>query len=229
MVVKVRNPASVQSIERGLSILEALSCEVEGLGITALARRTNLPVSTVHRLLSVFVKRGYILRGCQGRSYRLKTGILGLGLLPASLFCEVYQIICKQFAARINGGDVDEVFVKIASHSFSVKADRKSTASGAFLVPELRDGSVSCDGAEGIDGCLRVGPAHEEALYRLDTIERIQCICLPINSGGFGNGGDRIGAGGLGRFSQGKVVSILSDIETAREKIELKDDQDFAS
>lgn len=229
MLVKVRDPASVQSIERGLSILEALSCEVEGLGITALARLTNLPASTVHRLLSVFVKRGYIFRDCQRRSYRLKTGILGLGLLPAALFCEVYQIICKQFAARINGGEVDEVFVRIASRSFSVKADRKSVENGALLVPELRDGCFPCNCTAGVDGCSRVGPGHEEALYRLDTIERVQCICLPINSGGFGNGRDRIGAGGLGRFSRGKVVSILSDIETARGKIELKDDRSIVS
>jgi DNA-binding IclR family transcriptional regulator len=50
----------VQSIERVLDIIEALSTEQGGLGVTELARRIGLHKSTAHRLLSTLAQRGYV-------------------------------------------------------------------------------------------------------------------------------------------------------------------------
>ena len=44
--------ATVQSIDRALSIIEALAGEKEGLGVTEISTRVGLHKSTVHRLLS---------------------------------------------------------------------------------------------------------------------------------------------------------------------------------
>src|SRR5438105_7369008 len=50
----------VQSLTRGLSILEALAETEGGLTLTDLAHRVTLPASTAHRLLSTLQRMGYV-------------------------------------------------------------------------------------------------------------------------------------------------------------------------
>lgn len=50
----------VQSLTRGLNILEALSKAEGGLTLTDVAHRATLPLSTAHRLLSTLEKKGYV-------------------------------------------------------------------------------------------------------------------------------------------------------------------------
>jgi IclR family acetate operon transcriptional repressor len=50
----------VQSLTRGLSILDALAKSGGGLTLTDVAQRVQLPPSTTHRLLSTLEKMGYI-------------------------------------------------------------------------------------------------------------------------------------------------------------------------
>ena len=54
--------ATVQSIDRALSIVEALAGEKEGLGVTEISTRVGLHKSTVHRLLSALGERGYVVQ-----------------------------------------------------------------------------------------------------------------------------------------------------------------------
>src|SRR5262247_3902903 len=51
---------SVQSVDRALDILEALASSEGEVSITSLAHRTSLHVSTVHRLLTTLLRRGYV-------------------------------------------------------------------------------------------------------------------------------------------------------------------------
>lgn len=51
---------SVQSVDRALDLLEALTAAEGEVSITALASRTKLHVSTVHRLLATLLRRGYV-------------------------------------------------------------------------------------------------------------------------------------------------------------------------
>src|SRR5689334_7371226 len=53
--------AQVQSLTRGLSILECLARTEGGLTLTDIAQRVQLPPSTTHRLLSTLEKMGYVL------------------------------------------------------------------------------------------------------------------------------------------------------------------------
>ena len=53
-------PGQVQSLTRGLSILEALAKSDGGLTLTDLANRAQLPASTTHRLLSTLERMGYV-------------------------------------------------------------------------------------------------------------------------------------------------------------------------
>jgi IclR family transcriptional regulator, acetate operon repressor len=60
----------VQSLTRGLSILECLSLAEGGLTLTDIGQRVHLPPSTVHRLLATLEKMGYVYQaGELGRWY----------------------------------------------------------------------------------------------------------------------------------------------------------------
>lgn len=50
----------VQSLTRGLNILEALAKAEAGISLTDIAHRVDLPTSTTHRLLSTLEKMGYV-------------------------------------------------------------------------------------------------------------------------------------------------------------------------
>jgi IclR family acetate operon transcriptional repressor len=54
--------AQVQSLTRGLSILEGLARAEGGLTLTELAQRVDLPPSTAHRLLSTLERMGYVFQ-----------------------------------------------------------------------------------------------------------------------------------------------------------------------
>jgi DNA-binding IclR family transcriptional regulator len=60
---------AVQVLDRALDLIELLSLERSGLGVTELGGRLSLHKSTVHRLLSALAERGYIEKD-DGR-YRL--------------------------------------------------------------------------------------------------------------------------------------------------------------
>jgi IclR family acetate operon transcriptional repressor len=60
----------VQSLTRGLSLLEALARAEGGLTLTDLAQRVELAPSTAHRLLATLEKMGYVYQGGElGRWY----------------------------------------------------------------------------------------------------------------------------------------------------------------
>ena len=58
-----RSVGHVQSLTRGLSLLEALAAAEGGLTLTTVAQKTSLPASTAHRLLSTLEKMGYVYQG----------------------------------------------------------------------------------------------------------------------------------------------------------------------
>lgn len=62
---------SVQSIDRVLDILEALSASPQGMALSELAAATSLHASTAHRLLASLVARGYVRKDGESGKYRL--------------------------------------------------------------------------------------------------------------------------------------------------------------
>lgn len=67
----------VQSVDRVLDIIEVLSTEHDGIGVTAIANRVGLHKSTAHRLLATLAARGYVVKTAEG-NYRI-----GLKLIEA--------------------------------------------------------------------------------------------------------------------------------------------------
>lgn len=74
---------SVQSLDRALDLLEALAAAESEVGVSDLAERVSLHVSTAHRLLAVLVSRGYARRTATGR-YGLGPRLLRLATAAAS-------------------------------------------------------------------------------------------------------------------------------------------------
>lgn len=62
---------NVQTLDRALDIIELLSTEKEGMGVTEIGQRTGLHKSTVHRLLNSLAERGYIERDPRYGNYKL--------------------------------------------------------------------------------------------------------------------------------------------------------------
>ncbi len=56
----------IQVIDRAFDILETLTMEKEGLGVTEIGNRIGLHKSTVHRILTTMVKRGYVEKNTYG-------------------------------------------------------------------------------------------------------------------------------------------------------------------
>jgi DNA-binding IclR family transcriptional regulator len=70
---------TVQSLVRGLSILEALSdFSVRGATLQDIAERTHLSPSTAHRLLATMVEAAYVTRGRSRNSYVLGHRIIAV-------------------------------------------------------------------------------------------------------------------------------------------------------
>lgn len=69
---------SVQSVDRALTLLEALAQAGAPVGVGELAERTGLPQGTAHRLLQGLQQRGYV-RHDRSRKYSVGTAALRLG------------------------------------------------------------------------------------------------------------------------------------------------------
>jgi IclR family acetate operon transcriptional repressor len=77
--VKSPHRGSIQSVDRALSLLEALAEAGGEASLTDLSRRTQLNVSTCHHLLSTLVNWGYVAKVPGRRSYALGARVLYLG------------------------------------------------------------------------------------------------------------------------------------------------------
>lgn len=69
----------VPGLERGLRILSEFNRQDAVLSAPELARRLDIPRSTVFRLLSTLETQGFVERDAGGRDYRLGLGVLRLG------------------------------------------------------------------------------------------------------------------------------------------------------
>ncbi len=62
---------SIQSVDRAISLLEAIAEAGGETTLTELSHRTRLNISTCHHLLSTLVQRGYVAKVPVRRSYAL--------------------------------------------------------------------------------------------------------------------------------------------------------------
>ncbi len=68
-----------RSLEHGISILESFTIDSPELGVSELSRLLGLTKSTVHRLVTTLVKRGYLTQDGETRKYRLSLRMYEVG------------------------------------------------------------------------------------------------------------------------------------------------------
>jgi IclR family acetate operon transcriptional repressor len=89
-------------LERTLGILELLSRHGEGLELTTIADRLNMPRSAAHRLLNDLVRVGYVRQPREQGRYMLTTKLtsLGLSFLSQSGIVDVAQPLLDSLAEK---------------------------------------------------------------------------------------------------------------------------------
>lgn len=88
-------------IEKAFAIIELLADHPAGLSVSAIAGRTEQPVSGVHRTLHELIRLGYVRQVQDGGDYALsvKFPALGLGFLGRGGITDVAQPIMDRLAA----------------------------------------------------------------------------------------------------------------------------------
>ena len=114
--------SQVQSLTRGLSILECLGLAEGGLTLTDIGQRVHLPPSTVHRLLATLEKMGYVYQaGEQGRWY---VGVQGFSVGSSFLASRDFIAQSHPFMRRLMDQSGETVNLAILDGTEAVFVDQ---------------------------------------------------------------------------------------------------------
>lgn len=141
-----KNENTVQSLDRAIEILEMLTHEKNGFGITALAQKTALHKSTVHRLLKTLMHHGYVERDPESDNYRL--GMKILYLASAILDRMDIRLLAKPFLEKLSYETREVVHLAILDEGETVYIDKvESSDSSIRMYSQIgKRGPVHCTG-----------------------------------------------------------------------------------
>ena len=207
--------SAVTSIDKALEVCEVLSGMPRGVSLSDLARAVRQPASTVHRLLAVLKKRGYVRQDDETQRYGLTLKMLDLSfksLGQSELRLHAYPIMreyvlrtpYRGFIAIPASGEVtyvwsagpDEVAMRtvygkeMPGHCAIYFSPRQATRRLSCL-RLAAPGELSKPEAT----VIRLGPPPVEP----DALQRLFCVCAPVRDytgqevarvGVFGHGAD---------------------------------------
>lgn len=210
-----RLAGTLTSIEKALEVCEVLSGMPRGMSLSDLARALRQPASTVHRLLGVLKRRGYVRQDDETQRYGLTLKMLDLSfrsLGQSELRLHAYPIMREYvlrtphrgFIAIPAGGEVtyvwstgpDEVAMRTvygkempghcAIYFSSRQATRRLSCLKLAAPSELSKPEATV---------VRLGPPPVQP----DALQRLFCTCAPVRDytgqevarvGVFGHGED---------------------------------------
>ncbi len=206
---------AITSIDKALEVCEVLSGVPRGMSLSDLARALRQPASTVHRLLAVLKKRGYVRQDDETQRYGLTLKMLDLSfrsLGQSELRLHAYPIMreyvlrtpYRGFIAIPSSGEVtyvwstgpDEVAMRtvygkeMPGHCAIYFSPRQATRRLSCL-RLASPGELSKPEAT----VVRLGPPPVEP----DALQRLFCVCAPVRDytgqevarvGVFGHGAD---------------------------------------
>jgi IclR family transcriptional regulator, acetate operon repressor len=208
----LRPAGSVQSVDRALSLLEALARAGNPVGVGELAERTGLPQGTTHRLLQGLHRRGYVRRDAS-RKYSVGTAALRLGDAAQRSLARSAQPFLAQLVeasgetanlAVLEGDDVVYLAQVPSPHTLRMFADvgrhvpPHTTAVGKVLLAAMpRERAVALLRRTGLprrteatitdlDDLGRVLDAVQANGWAADDEEQeagIRCVAVPVFSG----------------------------------------------
>ncbi len=183
------------SVDKAFEICEALAAaEAAGLSLSELARQLRLPPATVHRLLALLRRRGYVRQDEETARYSLTFKMLDLGfrlLGRSEIRLHAYPVVrehvlrtsTRAFVAVPARGEVTYVWGagpdEVAMHTIYGR-EMPGHCSIYFQAPASR--RLSClklskaaDVAHPGGVVVRLGAPGEES-----TAQRLNCTCAPI-------------------------------------------------
>jgi IclR family transcriptional regulator, KDG regulon repressor len=187
---------STTSIDKALEVCEALSAAPRGLSLSDLARALKQPASTVHRLLSVLRRRGYVRQDDETQRYGLTLKMLDLSfrsLGRSELRLHAYPIMreyvlrtpYRGFIAIPASGEVtyvwsagpDEVAMR------TVYGKEMPGHCALYFQPRQATRRLSClklalpaEVTKPEATVVRLGPPPVEP----DALQRMFCTCAPV-------------------------------------------------
>ena len=210
-----RVPSALTSIDKALEVCEVLSGVPRGMSLSDLSRAIRQPASTVHRLLAVLKKRGYVRQDDETQRYGLTLKMLDLSfrtLGRSELRLHAYPIMreyvlrtpYRGFIAIPSSGEVtyvwstgpDEVAMR------TVYGKEMPGHCALYFSPRQATRRLSClrlatpsELAKPEAAIVRLGPPPVEP----DAMQRLFCTCAPVRDytgqevarvGVFGHGAD---------------------------------------
>ena len=207
--------AATSSIEKALEVCEVLSASARGMSLSDLARAVRQPPSSVHRLLSVLRRRGYVRQDEETQRYALTLKILDLSfksLGRSELRLHAYPIMREYvlktshrgFIAIPASGEVTYLWTtgpdELAMHT--VYGKEMPSHCALYFSPRQATRRLSClrlvqreDLQRAETTMVRLGPPPMAP----DAMQRLYCTCAPVRDytgtevarvGFFGHGAD---------------------------------------
>lgn len=206
---------TITSIDKAFEVCEVLSGAPRGMSLSDLARALRQPASTVHRLLAVLKKRGYVRQDDESQRYGLTLKMLDLSfrsLGQSELRLHAYPIMreyvlrtpYRGFIAIPSSGEVtyvwstgpDEVAMR------TVYGKEMPGHCALYFSPRQATRRLSClrlatpgELQKPEATVVRLGPPPVEP----DAMQRLFCVCAPVRDytgqevarvGVFGHGAD---------------------------------------
>jgi DNA-binding IclR family transcriptional regulator len=201
-----RNAGAMTSIDKAFEVCEVLSGAPRGMSLSDLARALRQPASTVHRLLAVLKKRGYVRQDDETQRYGLTLKMLDLSfrsLGQSELRLHAYPIMreyvlrtpYRGFIAIPASGEVTYVWStgpdEVAMRTVYGKEMpghcalyfSPTSAEAAIGRPRQATRRLSClrlaspgEVQKPEATVVRLGPPPVEP----DALQRLFCVCAPV-------------------------------------------------
>ncbi len=231
-----KHGSSVKGLERGLDVLDYLFTVPEA-PLHAIAEKTGIPPSTVHRLLSSLEFKGYVV----ARQGVYQLGIKGLWFTLAR---EPIRKILEEVSDRVGETANFAILVQremefiersVSDHPLAfvvsvgsrvplycsalgkaVLANRSDLLEGLTLTSHRGSGAI-----DPIEFHAELEVAHQRgfAFDNQEFVEGVFCIAVPV----FGRMGMAVGAvsvsGPVVRFSRDKAIQIAPYLKTVGEQV----------
>jgi DNA-binding IclR family transcriptional regulator len=197
--VEKHKPASsaMTSIDKALEVCEVLSGSPQGVSLSELARAVRQPPSTVHRLLGLLKRRGYVRQDEETQRYALTLKMLDLSfrsLGRSEVRLHAYPVMRgyvlrtahRGFIAIPSAGEVTYLWStgpdEVAMHTVYGK-DMPSHCA-LYFSPRQATRRLSClrlatreDVQDAEPAIVRLGPPPVEP----DALQRLFCTCAPVH------------------------------------------------
>lgn len=210
-----RETGTPTSIDKALEVCEVLSGAPRGMSLSDLARAVRQPASTVHRLLSVLKRRGYVRQDDETQRYGLTLKMLDLSfrsLGQSELRLHAYPIM-REYALRTpHRGFIAIPATGEVTYVWSTGPDEVAMRTvygkempghcAMYFSPRQATRRLSClrlaspaELTRPEATVVRLGPPPVEP----DALQRLFCTCAPVRDytgqevarvGVFGHGAD---------------------------------------